>query len=90
MNTTEDKAKGAEKALTIVVNAVAKVVTQKELSFNDLVTLAFGGPPADENMEFTITYRRGHGDKAEGVLRPGESVKVKDGMIFDVTATRRS
>lgn len=75
---------------TIIVNGEKKVVTQKELSFDDLVRLAFGSLPPDDNVIFTITFRRGHGERPEGVLRPGQSVKVKEGMIFDVTATRRS
>ncbi|WP_408626473.1 multiubiquitin domain-containing protein [Amycolatopsis thermoflava] len=41
-------------------------------------------------MGFTVTFRRGSGHKPEGTLRPGETVKVKEGMIFNVTATDKS
>jgi Multiubiquitin len=39
---------------------------------------------------FTVTYRRGEGNKPEGTLVEGETVKVKEGMIFNVTATDKS
>lgn len=35
-------------------------------------------------------YRRGEGNKPEGSLVQGETVKIKDGMIFNVTATDKS
>jgi hypothetical protein len=75
---------------TIIVNGRKKVVTAKELSFEEVVALAFENPPSGENVFFTVTYRRGHGQKPEGTLVKGETVKVKDGMIFNVTATDKS
>jgi hypothetical protein len=78
------------KVITIVVNGTQKAVEKEEMSFTEIVHLAFEDPPYGENTLFTITYRRGHGHKPEGILAEGESVKVKDGMIFDVTATDKS
>ncbi len=78
------------KEYTIVVNGRQKTVTAKELSFSDVVKLAFDSPPTDANVIFTITYRRGEGNKPEGTMVDGETVKVKDGMIFNVTSTNRS
>jgi len=78
------------KERTIIVNTREKIVTAKEMSFDDIVRLAFENPPSGANMMFTIAYRRGEGNKPEGTLTSGESVKIKDGMIFDVTATDRS
>lgn len=79
-----------DKDITIVVNGREKIVAGKELSFAQLVALAFDTPPTGENIVFTITYRRGHGDKPEGSLVEGETVKIKKGMIFNVTATDKS
>lgn len=75
-------------AVTIIVNAQQHTVTKGELSFADVV--AFSGLPSGPNIVFTVTYRRGHGNKPEGSLIDGQSVKVKDGMIFNVTATDKS
>ena len=79
-----------DKDITIVVDGREKIVAGKELSFAQLVALAFDTPPTGENIVFTITYRRGHGDKPEGSLVEGETVKIKKGMIFNVTATDKS
>jgi hypothetical protein len=78
------------KDVTIVVNGTQKSVAKDDLAFDEIVRLAFETPPFGENTLFSITYRRGHGNKPEGILAPGESVKVKEGMIFDVTATDKS
>jgi len=75
---------------TIIVNGRQKVVTQKELSFSEIVALAFENPPVGSDVLFTVTYKRGEGNKPEGTLVEGETVKIKDGMIFNVTATNKS
>jgi len=85
-----EKGQGQTKEFTIIVNGQQKQVTQKELSFDDVIALAFDPIPSGPNIFFTITYRRGEGNKPEGTLVKGETVKVKEGMIFDVKATDRS
>jgi hypothetical protein len=77
-------------AITIYVNGREKTVTTKELSFDEIVALAFDNPPSGPNVYFTITYRRGHGDKPEGTLAEGETLKLKEGMIINVTPTDKS
>jgi hypothetical protein len=72
------------------VNVTQKIVQKEEMTFDEIVKLAYETPPFGDNTLFSITYRKGHGNKPEGILAPGESVKVKDGMIFDVTATDKS
>ena len=74
----------------IIVNGREKVVSTKELSFTDIVTLAFDNPPTGQYIVFTVTYRRGHGNKPEGTLVEGDTIKIKKGMIFNVTATDKS
>lgn len=76
---------------TIIVNGQEKTTIEKELTFGDVVALAYdGNPPSGPNWEFTVTYRRGHGEKPHGSLVAGQSVKVKEGMIFNVRATDKS
>jgi hypothetical protein len=75
---------------TIIVNGREKVVASKELTFDQVVALAYDNPPSGPNWVFTVTYRRGHGQKPEGSLVEGGTVKVKEGMIFNVTATDKS
>lgn len=92
MNSQENKHEGhgQSKDFTIIVNGRQEVVTSKELSFAEVLALAFDSPPTGPNIVFTITYRRGEGNKPEGSMVEGETVKIKDGMIFNVTATDKS
>jgi hypothetical protein len=88
---TQASDKEHEKTVTIIVDGTPHDWTEKEISYEQVVNLAYdGNPPTGENILITVGYRRGHGEKHEGDLEPGQSVKVKDGMIFDVTATDRS
>jgi Multiubiquitin len=88
MNDKPDKKK--DKDITIIVNGREKTVPKGDLNSDQLVNLAFDDPPTGEFICFTITYRKGHGNKPEGTLAEDESVKAKKGMIFNVTATDKS
>jgi len=61
---------------------------QHELSFEEIVILT--RLPHDENTIFTITYSKGQGHHPQGQLVEGDSVRLKDGMVFNVTPTNRS
>jgi hypothetical protein len=74
----------------IIVNARPKVVTERFLSFAQIVALAFDNPPTGPNIMFTITYRNGPPKNPEGSLLEGQSVKIKDKMVFNVTPTDKS
>jgi hypothetical protein len=79
------------KHTTIIVDGTEHEWAEKEISYEQVVNLAYdNNPPTGENVLITVGYHRGHGEKPEGDLSPGQSVKVKDGMVFDVTATDRS
>jgi len=83
---------GNDKDVIIIVNGTQKSVDKnKELTYEEVVALAFENPPTGENILITVNYRRGQGNKPEGSLAAGDpSVKVKEGMIFDVTPTDKS
>lgn len=79
------------KTVTIIVNGRAKTVEKNaELSFWEVVKLAFDDPQTGEGIQYTVQYTRGQGNKPSGTLVEGQVVKVKDGMEFDVTPTNRS
>ena len=79
-----------KKDFTIIVNGKKKTITKKELSFDELVDLAFNPVPTGPNVLFTITYEHGPRENPEGTLMKGQTVKIKDGMIFNVKHTDRS
>ena len=74
------------KTVTIYVNTRSHEVPKGDITFEAVVKLAYPSTPPGANIGFTVTYERGHGNK-DGVLVAGQSVKAKEGMIFDVTAT---
>jgi hypothetical protein len=76
-------------SLPVIVNGREKIVTKNELSFAEIVALA-ENLPTGPNVTYTITYRKAQGAKHEGTLVEGESVKIKKGTIFNVTATDKS
>ncbi len=76
--------------LTIIVNASPKSWTEKTISFEQVVILAFGSYDNNPNKGYTVTYCRGAEPKPEGTMVKGSVVKVKNKMIFDVTATDKS
>jgi hypothetical protein len=80
-----------EKTVTIIVNGRPKQVDKNsDLTFDAVVRLAFDNPPTGDGIQYTVQYTRGNGNKPAGTLVEGQSVKVKDGMEFDVTSTNRS
>ena len=80
-----------ETSATVFVNGQPKTVTKKELSFEDVVALAYNGsPPSGPNWVFTVSYSKGEDKKPRGSMQPDDTVKVKDGMVFNVTATDKS
>ncbi|MDW9844120.1 hypothetical protein GOB05_30085 [Sinorhizobium meliloti] len=87
----EERPAPEPKTVTIIVNGRQKTVLKNDdLDFGEVIALAFENPPTGEGVQFTIQYTRGHGNKPAGSLVEGQSVKVKEGMEFDVTPTNRS
>ena len=80
----------AEKQHMIIVNGRQRTVTGREISFDQVIRLAFDPLPTGDNIIFTVTYRRGEGNKPEGSMVAGDVVKIRKGMVFDVRATDRS
>lgn len=73
--------------VTIIVNTKHIEWHEKKISFEQVVELAFPGQPYDPQGT-TVEYSRGHGP--DHSLRPGQSVEVKEGMVFDVEPANRS
>jgi Multiubiquitin len=78
------------KTTTIVINATSYEVEGKDITYEQVVNLFYNNaPPTGENVVITVTYSRGENGQ-EGSLLPGDAVKLKSKMVFDVSATDRS
>ena len=85
----KDDDHGRDKEFGIIINAQPFTVQGDEITYQQIFDLANDGSwNADTSL--TITYSRGHGNKPEGTLATGGSVKLKKGMIFDVDPTGKS
>lgn len=77
--------------IEIIVNGRPREVGDKELTFEQVVALAFDSPPHGGDTIFSVTYRKGGNEqRPEGIMVEGDSVKVKKGTTFNVSATNRS
>lgn len=86
----EEATEHRHEPVTIIINGRPKEVTEKELTFKEVVDLAYNNdPPHGPNVVITVTYSKGI-DGAQGSLLPGQSVKVRAGMVFNVKATDKS
>jgi hypothetical protein len=85
-----EKFKTRPAKVKIIVNGREKEWAKKKISFAELVAIAFPVPPAGQFIVYTITYHQGPPPRPEGTLTEGESVKVRDGMVFNVRFTDKS
>jgi hypothetical protein len=87
----EEKVKeGVKKKVTIIINGSQFNVEKDDISYDEVVTLAFPDFPQHPERTYSVTYERGQGNKPAGILSPGGSVKVKNEMIFYVKHTGQS
>lgn len=76
--------------ICIIVNTIEEYVSPGRLSFAELAKLAFPDTQVTPYTEYTVSYRKGPRNSPEGSLIDGESIKLKKGMIFDVSETDKS
>jgi hypothetical protein len=80
-----------DKFVTIYVETKPHQWLKNELiSFVQVVQLEVPGYTPQSNITYSVKWTRGNGDKPEGILVPGASVKVKDGIRFTVSETGQS
>ena len=78
------------RAVDLIINTRAKPWAEETISYDQVVTLAALPLPQGQNPGFTIVYEDGPGKNSTGTLIAGQSVRVKNEMVFHVTPTNRS
>jgi hypothetical protein len=78
------------KTVTIVVEGTPHEWPKGEISYDEVITLEVPNYSPASGISYAVKYTRGHGEKPEGILAPGGSVKVKDGMVLSVSETGQS
>lgn len=79
-----------KKTVTIIVEGTPHEWPKEEISYTEVVTLEVPDYAQHPEITYSVKYKNGHGHKPEGVLSPGDSVRVKEGMIFSVSETGQS
>jgi hypothetical protein len=79
-----------DRTVTLIVNGRKKPWHEKKISFREVVELAYGTYDPSPNVSYTVTFSKGPDQNPEGRLVDGKSVRVKDGMIFNVKRTNKS
>jgi len=73
--------------IKIIVNGREKTVSKADLSYEEVVRLAY--IQVNPNGVYTVVYRNGV-NCVQGSMVKGDIVKIKNGMMFNVTETCKS
>ncbi len=75
---------------SIVINGELAVLPHREVSYTEVVAIAYPVPPSPETT-YRVTFRNAMEPRHEGILVDGEIVEVKEaGTKFNVSATGKS
>lgn len=87
-NSKSEAAPGQNKTYTIIVNGRPREFSGHQITYEDVVGIAFHGITPSDLVDFTVTYSSPHGK--DGTLVSGQHTPLKEGMVFNVTKTNRS
>ena len=78
--------------ITVLVNGEEKMLPPhtEQLSYEEIVKLAYGTLPTNPNTIYTVAYSNGPSENLKGTLTRGRSVVVKEGMVFNVSKSDKS
>lgn len=79
-----------DKGFGIIVNGTSYSVPEDEVSFDQIVDIAYPDGGRGPLITYTVDFYNGAGRPLEGKLTKNQKAKVKDGTVFNVTRTDRS
>ncbi|ORM52597.1 hypothetical protein HA39_20345 [Pantoea brenneri] len=82
--------KVADKNINIIVEGALHIWHKDTISYEEVVTLEVPDYASHPEVTYSVKYKKGVGEKPEGILSKGAYVKVKDGMVFNVSETGQS
>ena len=80
----------ADKQIDIIVNGTSYPVPNDEVSFDQVVDIAYPDGGRGPLITYTVNFYNGAGRPPEGKLTKDQKAKVKNGTVFNVTRTDRS
>jgi len=88
--TTDQQHDQKTKTFHIIVNTREKEVDRNVLTFDEVTKIAYPTPDGVNNPIFTVSFKNADQNPSSGTLVAGESVKIKNGTIFNVKRTGQS
>lgn len=87
-----DRPEHPHKPLYILVNGEEKNLPPhtEQLSYEEIVKLAYGILPTNPNTIYTVAYSNGPIKNPKGTLTKGRSVWIREGMVFNVSKSDKS
>ncbi|CAI9912211.1 multiubiquitin domain-containing protein [Pseudomonas paraeruginosa] len=76
--------------IKVFVNTQPVFVHSRNLTYWEVVRLAYPEAVPDPNAHFTVTFAKGHEGNSATNLVDGQHVRIKKGMHFNVTPTDKS
>lgn len=77
-------------SIEIIVEGTPHLWHKNEISYDEVVTLEVPDYASHPEITYSVKYKKGPGIKPEGILTKGAIVKVKTGMVFNVSETGQS
>jgi hypothetical protein len=78
------------KEVTLFVNTRPKAWTEKYITYEQAIALAYGTYDPQAGTAYTVNYSKSGDERKEGSLVAGAQVKTKDGMVINVSRTNQS
>ncbi len=78
------------KTVTIVVEGIPHQWPEEYITYAQVVTLEVPDYAQHPEITYTVIYKGGPRNKPEGTLSKGGTVKVVEGMVFNVSETGQS
>jgi hypothetical protein len=74
---------------TVFFNGRPRTIAEHQLDYAQVIRIAFPEGPFGATTIYTVTYVYPHGG-SEGSMVDGDTVKIKEGMVFNVSRTDQS
>lgn len=74
----------------IIVNATPYEWTEKEITYAQVVNLAYPDEPVSENSTFKVGYKKKNDSTLTSLVFSSKPVKVHKDMIFNVAPANRA
>jgi hypothetical protein len=74
----------------IIVEGTPHLWTEERITYDQVVTLEVPDYSQNPQITYSVTYEKGPHENPEGILTKGDSVEVRNKMIFNVSETGQS